>query len=582
MTELVSAPEPPGRVAAESVRRQDIHRLTAAVLRALTGENRFLFRGQHLHKGQHALAVTTPHLVLGLEGDAVVMLRGAVDSIALREQYSDPVVHAERRPPEPVARLLFELLEQLRVESLVAETMPGSRVNLHAQFEHWSRGFHRAGGTDSAIGILIYTVCQICWSRLNAAHVLAETEDFMEATRAALAPVIGSDLMGLRRHRHAQDAYAPHALSIARCISAMVDAAEEEQGTTARAKAHTRALLFALQLDVQTQESDAAAAALGVHLRSTVAPPDYQVLTTQFDRIVVATTLVRAALLQELRAELDSTIAARAIALPRLVRHAVKVLAVPQPGGWDDGQDTGYIDGRRLAQLVSAPTQHALFRLPQHKPQSDCLVSFLIDCSGSMRTHSRALTLLLDLLVRAFDMAGVTTEVLGFTTGAWHGGRARKTWLQRGSPSGPGRLNELCHLIFKDAKTPWRRARTGIAALLKADLFREGIDGEAIDWACTRMAARSERRQILVVVSDGSPTDGATSLANDPGYLEGHLTAVVARHERGGNVELCGLGVGFDLTATFTRCLAIDLSIPVDSALCHQVITLIGGRVRRD
>ena len=41
-------------------------------------------------------------------------------------------------------------------------------------------------------------------------------------------------------------------------------------------------------------------------------------------------------------------------------------------------------------------------------------------------------------------------------------------------------------MVFKDADTPWRRARAGIAALLKADLFREGIDGEAVDWADAR------------------------------------------------------------------------------------------------
>lgn len=38
-------------------------------------------------------------------------------------------------------------------------------------------------------------------------------------------------------------------------------------------------------------------------------------------------------------------------------------------------------------------------------------------------------------------------------------------------------------MVFKDAETPWRRARPAIAALLKADLFREGIDGEAVNWA---------------------------------------------------------------------------------------------------
>ncbi|MDI9682916.1 cobaltochelatase CobT-related protein, partial [Burkholderia cenocepacia] len=84
----------------------------------------------------------------------------------------------------------------------------------------------------------------------------------------------------------------------------------------------------------------------------------------------------------------------------------------------------------------------------------------------------------------------LATEVLGFTTLAWNGGRARLDWLARGKPRHPGRLNETGHLVFKDADTRWRHARAGIAALFKADLFREGIDGEAVDWACARLAAR--------------------------------------------------------------------------------------------
>ena len=70
------------------------------------------------------------------------------------------------------------------------------------------------------------------------------------------------------------------------------------------------------------------------------------------------------------------------------------------------------------------------------------------------------------------------------------------------------------------------------------------MDGEAVEWACARLAARPEARKILVVISDGSPMDGATALANDPFYLDNHLKQVVARQESAGRVEVLGLGVG--------------------------------------
>ena len=164
-----------------------------------------------------------------------------------------------------------------------------------------------------------------------------------------------------------------------------------------------------------------------------------------------------------------------------------------------------------------------------------------------MKQHSEAVAMLVDVFVRALEQAGVASEVLGFTTGAWHGGRAARDWQRAGSPRHPGRLNEINHLVFKDADTPWRRARHDMAALLKADLYREGIDGEAVDWACDRLLAHNAERRLLVVVSDGCPMDGATALANDDYYLDHHLREVVARREQQGAVEIFGLGVGLDL-----------------------------------
>ena len=177
-----------------------------------------------------------------------------------------------------------------------------------------------------------------------------------------------------------------------------------------------------------------------------------------------------------------------------------------------------------------------------------------------------------------YELAGVASEVLGFTTGAWHGGRAQRDWINAGRPGLPGRLNEVNHLVFKAADTPWRRARSGLAAMLKPDLFKEGIDGEAVDWACARLHQRPERHKLLVVVSDGCPMDGATSLANDAQYLDQHLREVVARHEQAGEVQVFGLGVGLDLSPYYSRAQAIDLSVSVGQAVFRDVIELLALR----
>jgi cobaltochelatase CobT len=149
-------------------------------------------------------------------------------------------------------------------------------------------------------------------------------------------------------------------------------------------------------------------------------------------------------------------------------------------------------------------------------------------------------------------------------------------------------LNEVRHLIFKDANTSWRRARPGLAALLKNELFREGIDGEAVEWACARLrdsrdAAHDHpiERRILIVVSDGSPMDTATNLANDTHYLDHHLRQVVEQQESRGGIEILGLGVGLDLSPYYSRCQALDLSTAPNYATFGDVIQLIAGHRRR-
>ena len=133
-------------------------------------------------------------------------------------------------------------------------------------------------------------------------------------------------------------------------------------------------------------------------------------------------------------------------------------------------------------------------------------------------------------------------------------------------------------MVFKDADTPWRRARPDLAALLKSDLFREGIDGEAVDWACARLQARSEGRRLLIVISDGSPMDSATQLANDAHYLDHHLVEVVARHAQQGSVEIYGVGVGLDLSPCYRRSRVIDAAVSLRNEVFGEIVAMIAQR----
>ncbi|MEO6320939.1 MAG: cobalt chelatase, partial [Polaromonas sp.] len=544
----------PADVQAAARQQQRVEELCAAAIRAVSGEADLHFRGRRLYRGDQALPLFAPHLSPSLATDDFGSFRGAADGMALRLVHSDADLHRSLSPVEPLARMLFELLEQLRCEALASPDMPGLVRNLRHRHEQWSMAFHHSGLTETSSGILLYTVAQICRARVTAEPVLHATEDFIEATRMALAPTLGHSLARLRRARFDQAAYAQHALAIAHAVAAMVhntqEAGDDQRDTSEEDRNKLPRNAFRLWTDFEDENAgDGIAKPAAGNSRVLEESEDgYRVFTRAYDREVRAAELVRAALLREYRERLDKRIAGQGIHVARLARQLKALLAVPTREGWDGGQEEGHIDGRQLAQLVASPTERRLFRVERHEPVAHCQVNFLIDCSGSMREHIESVAMIVDVLVRALEQADVASEVLGFTTGAWNGGRARRDWLRAGRPAHPGRLNEVCHMVFKDAETPWRRARPDIAALLKADLFREGIDGEAVTWACQRMQGRGEGRRLLIVISDGCPMDGATHQANDVHYLDHHLRQVVAQLEQTGQAEIFGVGVGLDLS----------------------------------
>lgn len=551
--------------------------LCGAAIRALSGEPDVHFRGGWLHRDRVMLPMYAPHLHPSPEDD-FVSFRGAADGMALRLVHSDAVLHHSLRPNGAVERLVFEMLEQFRVEALASRQLPGLIRNLRHRHVAWSLDFYHAGLTETSRGILIYTVAQICRSRVTREPVVEETEDLLETTRASIVPLLGYDLAGLRTSRDDQARYAEHALGIAHLVGSMIRSADEEEGASRDETGSSDRGRLPLFLDTAADPSTAGAASAGERGVRTATDAGYRVYTSAYDHEQTASSLVRPALLHEYRELLDQRVVEQRVNVRHLARELRLLLAEPAVDDWDNGQETGLIDGRRLTQLISSPTEHRLFRVPRTEPRADCLVTFLVDCSGSMKQYSEQTAVLTDSFARALELIGARSEILGFTTAAWNGGRALRDWRNGNRPAAPGRLNERCHIVFKDADTPWRRGRTGVAALWKADLFREGIDGEAVDWACQRLEDHEVGKRLLIVVSDGAPMDSATGLHNDAEYLDRHLIDVVQRHERRASVQVYGLGVGLDLSRYYSRSHAIDLSTGVDNGVLGEVVAMIAGR----
>ena len=304
--------------------------------------------------------------------------------------------------------------------------------------------------------------------------------------------------------------------------------------------------------------------------------PDYNVFTTEFDETVDAGSLHERKELVRLRAQLDDHIGKLSNIVGRLSGRLQRRLLAKQNRGWEFDLEEGVLDTSRLSRVITNPLNTLSFKREKEIKLHDTIVSCLIDNSGSMRGRpilSAAITA--DMMARTLERCGVKVEILGFTTRAWKGGRARERWLATGQPSQPGRLNDLRHIIYKSADTPWRRARLGLGLMLREGLLKENIDGEALTWAYRRLQSRVERRKILIVISDGAPVDDATLSANTGSILEQHLRQVIAEIEAAGQVELSAIGIGHDVTRYYQRALTLVEPDQLGGAITDELVELL-------
>ena len=284
----------------------------------------------------------------------------------------------------------------------------------------------------------------------------------------------------------------------------------------------------------------------------------YRVFTTAHDEIANAADLCDAEELTRLRAYLDHQLQSLQGAVSKLANRLQRRLMAQQNRSWSFDLEEGVLDTARLTRVITDPTAPLSFKQEEDSEFRDTVVTLLLDNSGSMR--GRPITVAAtcaDILARTLERCGVSVEILGFTTRAWKGGQSREKWLKDGKPANPGRLNDLRHIIYKSADSPWRRARNNLGLMMREGLLKENIDGEALLWAHKRLLGRPEQRKILMMISDGAPVDDSTLSVNPGNYLERHLREVIMSLESRPDVELTAIGIGHDVTRYYSRAVTI-------------------------
>jgi len=301
----------------------------------------------------------------------------------------------------------------------------------------------------------------------------------------------------------------------------------------------------------------------------------YKVYTRNFDEEIRAEELCSPEELQRLRKHLDQLMGPSKATISKLAHRLQRFLMAQQNRSWEFNKEEGMLDSARLHKIIIDPLTALTYKVEKDTEFRDTSVSILVDSSGSMRGRSMTVAAICaDIISTTLERCNVKTEVLGFTTKHWKGGESRKIWMDDGKPENPGRLNDIRHIIFKSADTPWRRGQKNFGLMLREGLLKENVDGEALIWAHDRLARRAEQRKILMVISDGAPVDDSTLSTNPTNFLDLHLRQVIHSIETMSDINLIAIGIGHDVTRYYKNAVTIHRAEELGGAMLEQLTDL--------
>ena len=301
----------------------------------------------------------------------------------------------------------------------------------------------------------------------------------------------------------------------------------------------------------------------------------YKTYTEEFDEIIKAEDLENIEELTRLRKGLDQQLLQLKNFISKLANKLQRKLLAKQNRSWNFDLEEGLLDTSKLPRIIMDPFNSLSFKKEKDIEFKDTLVTILIDNSGSMRGKPISVAAICaDILSRTLERCMVKVEILGFTTKHWKGGSSREKWMKNDKPQLPGRLNDLRHIIYKSADTPWRQSKNNMGLMLKEGLLKENIDGEALKWAYNKMSKRKEDRKILMVISDGAPVDDSTLSTNSSDYLESNLKKTVKWIENKSGIELLAIGIGHDVTRYYSRAVKITDVQDLGDVMINQLTDL--------
>jgi cobaltochelatase CobT len=577
---------------------EEFKRSTASALRAIAQTPDVQVAYQPGPSGLSGKRARLPSPSRALSAPEMAKLRGAADSIALRLRYHDDAIHSARAPVTREARAAYDALEQARVEIVGAAHMSGVSANLRGKLndECETEGLDRMTKREQLP--LVTALSLLVREKMDASAVPDSARHIISLWRDTLGQDAELALAELASARADQSHYTRAARKLLAALDlaeAETDAADDDDGqegedggeeTTqqdnsqdgdSEAQSEENATLAAQpeisegeaadqdtsdesESDEVSAEADEAPAGPQQRRQPKISEDHitYRAFTRANDEEIDADALCDPEELSRLRQQLDQQLQHMHAVVAKLANRLQRRLLAQQTRAWEFDLEEGMLDSARLSRIIVDPLLALTYKRERDTDFRDTVVTLLIDNSGSMRGRPITVAAMCgDILARTLERCSVKVEVLGFTTRAWKGGQSREQWIAAGKPPMPGRLNDLRHIIYKAADTPWRRSRKNLGLMLREGLLKENVDGEALLWAYRRLLNRPEHRRILMVISDGAPVDDSTLSVNSGNYLERHLRDVIREIENRELVELVAIGIGHDVTRYYRRAVTI-------------------------
>ncbi|UWQ09023.1 cobaltochelatase subunit CobT [Aliiroseovarius crassostreae] len=568
-------------------------------------------------------AVRLPQVTRRMTREEVLLARGTADAFAMKHRYHDPAMHLRYVPAGQMARDLYEAMETARCEAMGARDMPGTAGNIDVKIQSDAARLGYDQITEAAQAPLADAAGYLVRHLATGRDLPPAAANVMELWRGFIEGQAGDHLNDLQDTLSDQQGFARFARQVIEDLGygdqlgddpdqddqsdedaeqdqeqqedqeqeQGEDSSEEQDAQPEQSQDETMD-----QTEAQVTIDDMSEDEMGDDAEmpegeapieppapapASDADPNYEVYLNEHDEEILAEELAEPAELERLRAYLDQQLEPLKGAVSRLANKLQRRLQAQQNRSWLFDLEEGILDAGRLARVVANPTTPLSFKQEKDTEFRDTVVTLLLDNSGSMRGRPISIAAICaDVLSRTLERCGVKVEVLGFTTRAWKGGQAREKWLADGRPGQPGRLNDLRHIIYKQADAPMRRTRDNLGLMMKEGLLKENIDGEALEWAHRRIVARPEARKILMVISDGAPVDDSTLSVNPANYLEKHLRDVIAMVEKQARVELLAIGIGHDVTRYYDRAVTITDAEQLAGAMTEQLAALFDSDPR--